>query len=118
MGVALAGIAVGWFVYRSGQIDWVALRDRLRPLHRTFESGFFFDTIYGALIATPGKAVAAFLAYVFDQRVIDGAVSWIGRGTTALAAVGRKAQTGLVRTYALAFLVGVVAILWYVAARI
>ena len=76
------------------------------------------DTVYSAVIATPGKAVAAFLAYVFDQRVIDGAVTWVGRGVTGLAAVGRKAQTGMVRTYALAFLVGVVAILWYVAARI
>jgi NADH-quinone oxidoreductase subunit L len=115
--VALAGIALGWFLYLSGQVDWVALRVRLRPLRRTFETGFFFDTVYGAVLATPGKAVSAFLAYVFDQRVIDGAVVWIGRGFTGLASAGRRVQSGLVRTYALAFLLGVVAILWYVAAR-
>ena len=115
--VALAGIALGWFLYLSGQVDWVALRVRLRPLRRTFESGFFFDTIYGSVVASPGKAVSAFLAYVFDQRVIDGAVTWVGRGFAGLASVSRRAQTGLVRTYALVFLLGVVAILWYVAAR-
>ena len=90
---------------------------RLRPVHRTFEHGWWFDTVYSAVLATPGKAVAAFLAYVFDQRVIDGAVTWVGRGFTSLAAVGRRVQTGLVRTYALAFLLGAVAILWYVVAR-
>ena len=115
--VALAGIALGWFVYGSGQVDWVALRVRLNPLRRTFESGFYFDTIYSAVLATPGRAVSAFLAYVVDQRVIDGAITGIGRGFTGLASVGRRVQTGLVRTYALVFLLGVVAILWYVAVR-
>jgi NADH-quinone oxidoreductase subunit L len=115
--VALLGMGLGWFLYRSGQVDWVALRVRLSPVRRTLETGWWFDTIYGALIVTPGKAVAAFVAYVFDERVIDGAVSWVGRGFTSLASVGRRVQTGLVRTYALAFLVGAVAILWYVVAR-
>jgi NADH-quinone oxidoreductase subunit L len=115
--VALLGIGLAWFVYRSGQVDWVALRDRFRPVRRTFESGWWFDTVYSAVLVTPGKAVSAFMAYVVDQRVIDGAVNWVGRGFTSLAAVGRRVQTGLVRTYALAVLFGAVALLWYLVAR-
>jgi NADH-quinone oxidoreductase subunit L len=115
--VALLGIGVGWLVYGSGQIDWVALRMRTRPLHTALERGWFFDTIYGALIVWPGKAIAAFLAYVVDQRLIDGAVTRVGRGVTAIASVGRRVQTGMVRTYALAFLAGVIGILWYAVAR-
>jgi NADH-quinone oxidoreductase subunit L len=118
VGVALLGIGLAWFVYRSGQVDWVAMRVRFQPVQRTLASGWWFDGIYSAVIVYPGKAMAAFLAYVVDQRIIDGAVGWVGRGMTALASVGRRTQTGLVRTYALAFLLGVVAILWYVAARI
>jgi NADH-quinone oxidoreductase subunit L len=115
--VALLGIGLAWFVYRSGQVDWVALRDRFRPVRRTFERGWWFDTVYSAVLVTPGKAVSAFMAYVVDQRVIDGAVNWVGRGVTSLAAVGRRVQTGLVRTYALAVLFGAVALLWYLVAR-
>ena len=115
--VAAVGIGLGWFVYRSGQVDWVALRMRLRPLRRTLERGWWFDTVYSAVLVTPGKAVAAFAAYVVDPRVIDGAVTWVGRGMTALATVGRRIQTGFVRTYALAFLAGVVAVLWYLVVR-
>jgi NADH-quinone oxidoreductase subunit L len=115
--VALVGIGLAWFVYRSGQVDWVALRDRFRLVRRTFETGWWFDTVYGAVLVAPGKAVSAFMAYVVDQRVIDGAVNWVGRGFTSLASVGRRVQTGLVRTYALAVLFGAVALLWYLVAR-
>jgi hypothetical protein len=34
-----------------------------------------------------------------------------------LAVAGRRIQTGLVRTYALAFLAGVVGILWFLVGR-
>jgi NADH-quinone oxidoreductase subunit L len=62
-------------------------------------------------LVLPGKAASAFTAYVLDQRVVDGAMNGIGTGFGRLATVGRKVQSGLVRTYALAFLLGVVAIL-------
>jgi len=115
--VAGVGIAIGWLIYGVNRVDWVALRVRLGALHSALRTGWFFDQVYSAVLVLPGKAVAAFLAYVFDQRVIDGAVQWVGRGVTGLAGAGRRVQSGLVRTYALAFLAGVVAILWYVAAR-
>jgi NADH-quinone oxidoreductase subunit L len=111
------GILLGWFIYGSGKIDWAALRVRLRGLHRTLERGWYVDDAYGALLVTPGKAGAAFTAYVFDQRVIDGAVNLLGRGFAIAAALGRRVQTGMVRNYALAVLLGVVGILLFVSLR-
>jgi NADH-quinone oxidoreductase subunit L len=111
VGVALAGIGLGWLVYGSGMIDWLALRARLAFAQRALARGFFVDDAYGALLVLPGKAAAAFTAYVLDQRVVDGAMNGIGTGFGRLATVGRKVQSGLVRSYALAFLLGVVAIL-------
>src|SRR5262249_36607763 len=46
--VALAGIALAWFVYLSKRIDWVALRVRLRGLKSTLQYGFHVDGFYGA----------------------------------------------------------------------
>jgi NADH-quinone oxidoreductase subunit L len=111
VGVALAGIGLGWLVYGSGMIDWLALRTRLAFVHRTLARGFFVDDAYGALLVLPGKAASAFTAYVFDQRVIDGALNGIGTGVGRLASSGRRIQSGLVRSYALMFLLGVVALL-------
>jgi NADH-quinone oxidoreductase subunit L len=115
--VALAGLAIGLVVYASRWVDWAALRARLALVHATLAKGFFIDDAYGALLVLPGKATSAFLAYVFDQRVVDGAVNGIGDGFRRLAGVGRRLQTGLVRSYALAFLLGAVALILLVVVR-
>jgi NADH-quinone oxidoreductase subunit L len=115
--VALAGIGVGWFVYGSGRMDWVALRVRLSSLQRWLAGGWYFDDVYSSLLVAPGRAGSAFLAYVVDARWIDGAVDGVGRLFQWGASAGRRVQTGLVRTYGLAFLVGVVLIFVYVGVR-
>jgi NADH-quinone oxidoreductase subunit L len=115
--VAAAGLALGWFAYGSGAIDWMALRSRLALAHRTMERGFYVDDAYGLLFVLPGKAAAAFTAYVFDQGVVDRAVNGLGEAFRKLAAVGRRVQTGLVRSYALAFLLGAVAVVLILVAR-
>jgi NADH-quinone oxidoreductase subunit L len=117
VGVAGVGIALAWLVYLSGQIDWIALRERFGGVKRTLLRGFYVDDLYGGVVVRPAKLGAAFAAYVVDKRIVDGAATGIGRLMSAAASVGRRVQTGLVRTYALAFLLGVVGLLWFLAAR-
>jgi NADH-quinone oxidoreductase subunit L len=113
---AVLGIAVAWFIYGSGRIDWLALRSRYLPLHRFLEHGWYIDDAYATIIGAPAMVGAAFLAYVVDSRWIDGFFNNIGRWTISLAAVGRRVQTGLVRTYALVFLVGAFGVVFYLVA--
>ena len=75
------------------------------------------NDVYGGAIVSPVKAGSAFLAYVVDDRLIDGSVNGIGGAFRQLARAGRLAQSGLVRRYALAFAAGVVGILIFVAVR-
>ena len=116
--VALAGIGVGWLVYGSGRIDWVALRVRFAGVQRFLAHGWYVDDVYSTLLVGPGKAGAAFLASEVDQRIIDGAVNGVGQVFQWAASRGRRLQTGLVRNYGLAFLVGVVVIFVYVGVRL
>ncbi len=116
--VAVVTLIATWLIYGSGRIDWMALRVRLAPIQRLFANGWYLDEYYAALLVTPGKAASAFTAYVVDARVIDGAVDGIGGSTRRLAGVGRRIQTGFVRTYALALFLGAVAILVYVGWRL
>ena len=118
VGIAALGLLLAWFVYASGRIDWLALRVRMAPVHRLLANGWYLDTYYSAILVTPGKALAAFTAYVFDARFLDGIVNGIGALVHGLANVGRRVQTGFVRTYALAFLAGVVGLLVYVGFRV
>ena len=115
---ALAGIAVGWLVYGSGKVDWVALRVRFAGVHEFLAHGWYVDDVYSTSLVAPGKAGAAFLASAVDQRVIDGSVNGVGQLFQWAASRGRRLQTGLVRNYGLAFLVGVVLIFVYVGVRL
>jgi NADH-quinone oxidoreductase subunit L len=116
--ISLVAVLTAAFVYASGKIDWLALRLRLLPLRRVLERGWYVEDVYSAVLVTPGKAGAAFLAYVFDGRIVDGAVNGVGRLFRWGASVGRHVQTGFVRNYALAFLLGALALLVYVGFRL
>jgi NADH-quinone oxidoreductase subunit L len=115
--VALAGIGLAWVVYLSGRIDWQALRIRFGGAKRALQRGFYVDDFYGGAVVGPAKLVSAFLAYAVDKRVVDGAANGLGRLFALVAGAGRGIQTGFVRNYALAFLLGAVGILWYLAVR-
>jgi NADH-quinone oxidoreductase subunit L len=116
--VALAGIVVGWLLYGSGRIDWVALRVRLSRLHAFLEHGWYVDDLYSTGLVAQGKTGSAFMAYVVDTRWIDGTVNGVGQVLQWGASTGRRLQTGLVRNYGLAFLAGVVLVFVYVGVRL
>jgi NADH-quinone oxidoreductase subunit L len=115
--VALTGVAIGWYVYGSGRVSWRRLRERWAGPKRTMERGFFLDDLYGRGIVMPGKATAEFAASGIDRGVIDGAVNGLGRAFVGLAQVGRRLQTGVVRTYALGLLAGAVGLVLLLVVR-
>ena len=115
--VALAGIAVGWFVYGSGRVSWQRLRERFAGTKRTLETGFYLDDLYGRVLVVPGRTAASIAAFGVDTRIIDGAVTGLGRGVAAVARTGRRVQNGVVRSYALAVLAGAVGLLIILVVR-
>jgi NADH-quinone oxidoreductase subunit L len=116
--VAFGGLLVAWFVYASGRVDWLAVRMRVASAQRFLNRGMYVDDLYANVLVAPGKAGSAFLASVVDTRVVDGAVNGLGVFVQWLARTGRRVQTGLVRSYALAFLLGALALLVYVGFRV
>ncbi|MCD6022038.1 MAG: dehydrogenase subunit [Actinomycetia bacterium] len=116
--IALGALALAWWVYASGRVEWLTLRERLQPLPRAAGSGWYVDRAYSTVFVNPGAAAARFTANVFDTKVVDGLVNGVGTGTRRLAAVGRLLQTGFVRSYALAFLLGAVGVLVWVGTRL
>ena len=110
--VAVAGIAFANGLYRSraGSIRRRRLHARFARVISAARDKFYVDETYGTLIVAPGKHLSLFLADSFDRRVIDGVVNGMA-GAIATSADGlRKIQTGYVRNYGVAFLLGVVII--------
>jgi NADH-quinone oxidoreductase subunit L len=116
--IALGALAVAWWVYASGRVEWLTLRERLQPLPRAARNGWYVDRAYSTLFVNPGTAAARFSANVFDTKVVDGLVNGVGAGTRRLAAAARLVQTGFVRSYALAFLLGAVGVLVWLGTRL
>jgi NADH-quinone oxidoreductase subunit L len=114
--VALLGAASAWYIWGSGRVDWMRLRERL-GVQPALAAGLGVDALYARTNEVAGEGSARFLAYTVDRRWIDGVVNALRSATRGLSGVARRVQTGLVRTYALALLLGAVGLLLYLGWR-
>ena len=106
---AAIGIAIAAVGHLGRRSDGPQMERFLGPLAGLFANKFFIDQIYAALIVKPLEALA-FVAAFFDRTVIDGTVDLVAKIPLAAAAIVRQFQSGLVQRYALAGVVGVLAI--------
>ncbi|MCJ7832255.1 MAG: hypothetical protein MUP92_02255, partial [Actinobacteria bacterium] len=96
---------------------WVKLRERFSGLQTFLANAWFWNAAYEKTIVPAGKGLASFFAFGLDKGLIDGVVNGVGMATRGIAAGGRRIQTGYVRTYAAAFLLGVAVVLAVLVVR-
>jgi NADH-quinone oxidoreductase subunit L len=115
--VALCGVGVAWYVYGSGRVQWLALRERYAGAWRVVAGKFYVDELYELFTVKFGNALARFAAGPVDEGVIDGTVNGVAREVRAAATRSRRLQTGFVRTYAVGVLGGAVLLLVFLVLR-
>ncbi len=101
----VAGVAVAWLRYGKADVPLVAPHGSV--LTRAARRDLFQDDINAGVFTGPTMALANGLA---DDKGVDDGVMGLGRGVASISGVLRQAQNGLVRTYALTMLLGIVAI--------
>jgi len=106
---AAIGIVVAAIGHLGRRSDGPQLERFLGPLQTLFANTFYFDQIYAALVVRPLEGLAL-VAALFDRYVIDGAVDAIAAAPFALGGIVRRSQSGLLQRYALAGVMGVLAI--------
>ena len=106
---ALVGIGIAYLIYMRGRAR--------RPEPEILRRGWYVDEAFSGLMGGPGRRLADWSAFVFDKRVIDGAVNGVATLVRAGGGRLRVVQSGFVRSYALAVAVGAVGILAWVVAR-
>ena len=134
-GVALGGLALGWFVYRKGlpegEID--PMRRWLGPVWWAMHRKFWIDEFYQYTFVALSRGVAKFLYWVddvwiidpiinaigrigvwlgfvaakFDQYVVDGAINAFGWMSDRAGSVLRSSQNGQVQVYLMVVVVSV-----------
>jgi NADH-quinone oxidoreductase subunit L len=106
VGIGLAGIGLAWAMYRADRVPV----PRVRPLQILFERKFFFDDLYDAVAYRAANVLAVRLREEVEAPFVEGSLDEIGRvGREAGAGVAR-AQSGLLRSYALAITVSALAL--------
>jgi NADH-quinone oxidoreductase subunit L len=98
LALGLAGIAVAWLVYG---VRRVAV-PQLAFVQRTLEHKFYFDEAYDALFYAPAVVLANFLRRGVEQPLIAETGQDLAADTRDIGRIVARAQTGLLRTYALA----------------
>jgi NADH-quinone oxidoreductase subunit L len=97
--LGLAGISVAWLLYGARSLAV----PRLAFLQRVLEHKFYFDELYDALFYRPTVGAAKTLYRWVEDPLVDESSTSLGQDTRDLGRLVARAQTGLLRTYALAF---------------
>jgi len=115
--VAIAGVALAWFVYGRMPVRAASIGVARNPLHKLLLEKYYVDEIYDVLFVKPIYHLSLWLARVFDPRVIDAVVNGVATLVAGWARGLRRVQTGFVMNYALAVVLGAVAVVAYLLAR-
>ncbi len=81
-----------------------------RFLADTVDWSFWHDYVHDTVIVKGFNGMGRILSQPVDLGIIDGIVNGVGRLVRGISGTLRRSQTGYVRVYALALLVGVVAV--------
>ena len=115
--LAAAAVGIAFWIWASGRVDWQAFPERQPELAGWLANAFYLNALYAWLVQHPGKGFGRSLTVV-DDRVVDGAVNGVGAEVRDASRIAPRIQRGFVRTYALAFLLGAVALLLFLAVRL
>jgi NADH-quinone oxidoreductase subunit L len=110
--LALAGVAVAWYVWlRRPELAGLA-SERLAAIYRLLVNKYYADELYQRVFAAGGRGVGTVLWKAGDQAVIDGVmVNGTARVIGRIAAVVRRVQSGYLYHYAFAMVIGLTALL-------
>jgi NADH-quinone oxidoreductase subunit L len=137
--IALGGIGLAYHLYVRQPETSESLARSLAGPHRVLTHKYYVDEVYNATAVrgTIGSArglwvfdarvvdgavngsgwltrVSAWVSHMVDKYIVDGAVNLVGAVAQEGSFVFRRAQTGLIQNYALLMLIGVFGLVtWY-----
>ena len=108
--VGIAGIALAWVKYR----DWTPLAQPRSAIHKLAADKFYVDEIYNAVFVQPIKNISQFVLWRgMDVSIIDGFVNGVAFVVRTVGGSLRRFQTGVVQSYILSMVIGIIIFLAY-----
>ena len=108
--VGIAGIALAWVKYR----DWTPLTQPRSAIHKLAADKFYVDEIYNAVFVQTIKNISQFVLWRgMDVSIIDGFVNGVAFVVRTVGGSLRRFQTGVVQSYILSMVIGIIIFLAY-----
>jgi NADH-quinone oxidoreductase subunit L len=98
VGLAVVGIGTAWWIYSARRAEV----PRWAFGQRALEHKFYVDELYDAVFYRPAAWIADAAIRLVEGPLILGSIQGLTEGTRLVASRLSEAQTGLLRTYALA----------------
>lgn len=105
---AILGVGITAIVYTK-------YTDRLGSTLAVLKKSFYIDEIYDLLFVKPLKAIASFIAMVFDPKVFEGSITAAGHTTERISGALQHLQNGQIRSYVAWMAAGAVLLIVYYA---
>jgi NADH-quinone oxidoreductase subunit L len=113
IGVAFLGIIIAWAFYIKSPRIPEKLRTRFPLIYKLLYNKYYMDEIYNAAFVKPTVRGSEIIYDNFDLKIIDGAVNGTAKVTGSSGKILSYFQSGLIKDYALIFLLGVIIFLGY-----
>ncbi len=111
--LAALGIFMAWRLYRGG----FAYKENRNPLYQLVFHKYYVDEALTVMLITPLLALGRGATRFIEGATLDNLSKGIGVSFRGVSVGLRRLQTGYMRNYALAILVGAVLIVLYYAVR-
>ncbi|KAB7591709.1 NADH-quinone oxidoreductase subunit L [Verminephrobacter eiseniae] len=112
--LALAGVALAYYMYLLRPALPAAIEARVLPLYRLLENKYYLDWFNERILARAARALGRGLWQGGDQAIIDGVLvngSW--KLVRSIAGAVRWLQSGFIHHYALVMILGVFVLMTY-----
>jgi NADH-quinone oxidoreductase subunit L len=113
VGIALLGIFGAWALYRNGFF----YKENKNALYQLVLHKYYVDEFLILVVIQPALWIGRTANRLLERDALDSGSQSVGKLFLGASGLLRRLQTGYVRNYALAILVGVLLIIVYYAVR-
>jgi NADH-quinone oxidoreductase subunit L len=100
--LSLLGIGIAWAIYGARRRE----APRWTAVHRTLEHKFWFDELYDAIFYRPAAEIARLWHRGIERPLVGGSIAGVTVGARGVGRGLGEAQSGYLRTYAIAIAAG------------
>jgi NADH-quinone oxidoreductase subunit L len=116
--IGLLGIYAGWKVFTQKMDIADTVAKRFSGFHKLLWNKYFVDEAYDAMVVNPIKQTSdKFLWKIFDVKIIDNSLNLSAKAVAISSDLFRRVQTGVVQSYAIFLVAGILFVLGYLMVR-